>query len=87
MVRVSTDEAKTALAALIQQVEDGTTDEVVITRQGRAVARLVPMAPTPAWVPFFGPVPDDLRIDKLPPGEAIAPVYPEGIPWSPSDPV
>ncbi len=37
-------EAKTHLAALLDRVEQG--EELVITRRGRAVARLVPVADT-----------------------------------------
>lgn len=36
-------EAKTHLAALLDQVEQG--EEITITRRGRPVARLVPIAP------------------------------------------
>jgi prevent-host-death family protein len=83
MVRITASKAIESLADLLQQVEAG--EEVVITREGQPVARLVGVE-KPAWKPFFGPVPDDIRI-TLPPGEDIAPVYPDGIPWSPSDPV
>jgi prevent-host-death family protein len=41
MRTVGTFEAKTHLSALLEQVERG--EEIVITRHGRAVARLVPV--------------------------------------------
>jgi prevent-host-death family protein len=37
-------EAKTHLSRLIEAVESGREDEIVIARNGRPVARLVPMA-------------------------------------------
>lgn len=43
MSEVGTYEAKTHLAALLDRVERG--EEVTITRHGRPVARLVPVAP------------------------------------------
>jgi prevent-host-death family protein len=42
MPTISLFEAKNRLSALIDQVEEG--EEVTITRRGRAVARLVPVA-------------------------------------------
>jgi prevent-host-death family protein len=42
MRSVGTFEAKTHLSALLEQVERG--EEITITRHGRAVARLVPVA-------------------------------------------
>jgi prevent-host-death family protein len=84
MVTISTYDAKATLSALLQQVEQG--EEVVITRHGTPVARLVRYE-KPAWKPFSGPLPEELRIRHLPPGEDVAPVFPEGIPWSPTDPV
>lgn len=41
MRSVETSEAKTHLATLLEQVERG--EEITITRQGKAVARLVPV--------------------------------------------
>jgi len=46
MVTVGSYEAKTLLPALLRRVEDG--EEVVITRHGRPIARLVPMERTSA---------------------------------------
>lgn len=43
MVTVSLAEAKARLSELLDQVEAG--EEVVITRHGRAVAKISPMAP------------------------------------------
>ena len=45
MTIVGTFEAKTHFSALLRRVERG--EEVTITRHGRAVARLVPVAATP----------------------------------------
>jgi prevent-host-death family protein len=42
MKTVGTFEAKTHLSALLEQVERG--EEITITRHGKAVARLVPVA-------------------------------------------
>lgn len=83
MVTISTYDAKATLSALLQQVEAG--EEVVITRHGKPVARLVSYTAKP-WKPNFGPLPAGLRAN-CPPGEDVAPVYPDGIPWSPDDPV
>ncbi|MDA8253764.1 MAG: type II toxin-antitoxin system prevent-host-death family antitoxin [Rhodospirillales bacterium] len=46
MVTIGTLEAKTRLSSLLDLVASG--EEVVITRRGRAVARLVPAAPAEA---------------------------------------
>ena len=43
-MRIEASEAKSHLSALLDQVEQGA--EVVITRHGRAVARLVPVSGT-----------------------------------------
>lgn len=43
METVSLFDAKNRLSALIDRIEDG--EEVTITRRGKAVARLVPIAP------------------------------------------
>ena len=45
MALVSAFEAKTRFAQLLQRVERG--EEVTITRRGKAVARLVPVAASP----------------------------------------
>ena len=45
MRSVGTFEAKTHLSALLEEVERG--EEIVITRHGKAVARLVPVAAAP----------------------------------------
>jgi len=84
MVTVSTYDAKTTLSALLQQVEAG--EEIVITRHGNPVAKLVPYQ-QPEWKPFFGPMPNDVRIHRLPPGEDVAPLFPDGVPFHPDDPV
>jgi prevent-host-death family protein len=45
MKEVGTFEAKNTLSALLDEVERG--DEIVITRRGRPVAKLVPALPQP----------------------------------------
>lgn len=52
MTEVGVHDAKTRLSELLREVEAG--GQVVVTRGGRAVARLVPIAPTPAPVERFG---------------------------------
>ncbi len=49
MIAVGVHEAKTRLSALLRDVEAG--HEVVVTRGGEAVARIVPIAATPAPAP------------------------------------
>ena len=44
MVTMNMLEAKTHLSKLVEAVETGVEDEVIIARNGRAVARLVPMS-------------------------------------------
>jgi prevent-host-death family protein len=41
-------EAKSSLSRLVQSVEDGREREIVIARNGKPVARLVPMESAPA---------------------------------------
>lgn len=38
-------DAKTRLSQLVEAVESGETDEIIIARNGRPVARLVPITP------------------------------------------
>lgn len=52
MSEVGVHDAKTRLSELIREVEAG--GEVVVTRGGRAVARLVPIAAVPSRVERFG---------------------------------
>jgi len=84
MSTVTTYEAKTGLSGLIEQVANGGED-VIITRHGTPVAKLVPMD-RPSWQPVFTPMPPELR-PRLREGEDIAPVFPEGFPGHPGDPV
>lgn len=42
---VNMHDAKTRLSQLVEAVESGETDEIVIARNGRPVARLVPITP------------------------------------------
>ena len=70
-------EAKTRLSELLALVEEG--EEVTITKHGRPVARLVPMATAPVrrdWSEFWRRV-DERRV-KLPPGFSIKDAIEEG---------
>jgi prevent-host-death family protein len=49
MTNVNVHEAKTHLSRLLAAVEAG--DEVIISRSGRPIARLVPVDPRPRRVP------------------------------------
>jgi prevent-host-death family protein len=72
MAEVSVHEAKTHLSRLLLRVGDG--EEIVITRSGKPVARLVPIEPKPQRV--FGQdaglfeVPEDF--DAPLPAEVLA---------------
>ncbi|MBK8906360.1 MAG: type II toxin-antitoxin system Phd/YefM family antitoxin [Rhodospirillales bacterium] len=44
MLKVNMLEAKTALSALVAAIEEGRESEVIIARNGRPAARLVPLA-------------------------------------------
>lgn len=44
MLKVNMLEAKTALSALVAAIEEGREPEVIIARNGRPAARLVPLA-------------------------------------------
>lgn len=44
MTTVNMLEAKTKLSKLVQAVEDGTEAEIVLARNGKPVARIVPLA-------------------------------------------
>lgn len=48
MPTVNILEAKTHLSRLVEQVESGAESEIVIARNGRPVARLVPLGAQPA---------------------------------------
>ncbi|MGK9167978.1 type II toxin-antitoxin system prevent-host-death family antitoxin [Inquilinus limosus] len=47
MTTVNIFEAKSSLSRLVAAVETGRESEIIIARNGRPVARLVPMAPVP----------------------------------------
>lgn len=69
-VTVGAFEAKTHLSELLARVEGG--EEVTITKHGRPVARLVPVAETPLsrdWSAFWAKV--DTRLVTLTPGTSI----------------
>jgi prevent-host-death family protein len=72
MAEVNVHQAKTHLSRLLRRVEEG--EEVVISRAGKPVARLVPVAPAKKlrelgqyrgqiWIAedFDGPLPEDLQ--------------------------
>jgi prevent-host-death family protein len=44
MSTVNMLEAKTQLSKLVEQIESGAREEIIIARNGRPVARLVPLA-------------------------------------------
>ena len=54
MRQVGAFEAKTHLSELLATVEAG--EEITITRRGRAVARLVPVAPVPGRAEAFAQI-------------------------------
>ena len=47
MTVVNMLDAKTRLSQLVEAVESGAEDEIVIARNGRPAARLVPISPAP----------------------------------------
>lgn len=47
MTTVNMLDAKTNLSRLVEQVESGATPEIIIARNGRPAARLVPVADKP----------------------------------------
>lgn len=74
MITVNILEAKTNLSRLVEAVETGAEQEIVIARNGRPAARLVPLAPGSAGPRlgiakgrFLAPEPDpalDARIAR-----------------------
>ncbi len=59
MTEVGVHEAKTRLSELLREVEAG--EHVVVTRGGRAVARIVPFSPDHARVDRFGLLADQIE--------------------------
>ncbi len=47
MRTVNMHEAKTNLSRLVEEIENGTSSEIAIARNGKVVARLVPVAQQP----------------------------------------
>jgi len=73
---VNTHEAKTRLSELIRMAEDG--DEVILARNGRPVAKLIPWPPArPARVPggWAGRV--EYRSDVVGPDPDVAALFDE----------
>lgn len=58
MVSVGVHEAKTRLSELLRSVEGG--EEVLVTRGGRAVARIVPAVTAPPMGSRFGLLADEM---------------------------
>ena len=62
-------EAKSNLSRLVEAVESGTESEIIIARNGKPAAKLVPLTPPPAG-PRIGiakgrfSVPDDIDTDN-----------------------
>ena len=52
MKQVNLYEAKTSLSALVEEAANG--EEIVIAKNGKALARLMPMAKEPRREPKFG---------------------------------
>ena len=69
MVTVNMHDAKSQLSKLVDAVERGETDEVIIARNGRPAARLVPMTPAAQTTSRIG-------VAK---GRFVAPVDPEAL--------
>ena len=69
MAVVSMVEAKSNLSRLVEAVENGTEAEIIISRDGKPAARLVPVSPVPTG-PRVGvakgrfSVPDDIDTDN-----------------------
>lgn len=72
MDQVNVQEAKTHLSRLLQRVEGGET--ILLARDGRAIARLEPMAaPGERELGFVGgTIPDAVFFDPLPDDESRA---------------
>jgi antitoxin (DNA-binding transcriptional repressor) of toxin-antitoxin stability system len=47
MTKVNMLQAKTHLSKLVEQIERGQVEEIVLARDGKPVARIVPLAPAP----------------------------------------
>ncbi len=82
MSTLSAYDAKAQWSAVLDQVEGGET--VIITRHGKPIAKVVPLEPAP-WKPVLTTLPE-LKVGGNP-DDFMAPVFPDGIPWSPTDPV
>jgi prevent-host-death family protein len=80
MTTVNMLEAKTQLSRLVEAVETGAEAEIVIARNGRPVARLVPYA-QPAAGPRIGIAKGQFKLPSSIDGDndAIADIF-EGVP-------
>ncbi|MGY8526797.1 type II toxin-antitoxin system Phd/YefM family antitoxin [Paracidovorax citrulli] len=70
MVMVNMHDAKSQLSRLVDAVEKGVEKEVVISRNGKPVARLVPLEPRGAvrigaGRPWLGSLVDDIDIERF----------------------
>jgi antitoxin (DNA-binding transcriptional repressor) of toxin-antitoxin stability system len=69
MTTVNMLEAKTHLSRLVEAIESGAETEIIIARNGKAAARLTPLAPKKAKI-IFGidkgkvTAPDDIDADS-----------------------
>ena len=61
MPTVNMHEAKSKLSALVKAVESGEADEIVLTRNGKPAARIVPLDRTKGRV-IFGLAKDRFRL-------------------------
>ena len=66
MSTVNVLEAKTHLSRLLDAVESGAEDRVVIARNGRPIAQLVPLSVVPVRIGVRAglEIPDDIDLDN-----------------------
>ena len=69
MAQVTISEARSNLKALIERVEGG--EEVVITRRGKQVARLMPPVRQPKHFPDLSTFRDSLALNGRPLSETV----------------
>lgn len=70
MITVNMLQAKSSLSRLVEAVESGAEQEIVIARSGKPAAKLVPVGPAAARGPRLGvakgqfTVPDSIDVDN-----------------------